>query len=92
MDRHNISLNGLRVFEASARHLNFTSAAEELHITQAAVSQQVRSLESQLGAKLFDRQARGLELTTPGQELLTATRPALDSINGAVERLSLIHI
>ena len=87
MNRHNISLNGLRVFEASARHLNFTSAAEELHITQAAVSQQVRSQESQLGAKLFNRQARGLELTTPGQELLAATRPALDSINGAVERI-----
>lgn len=87
MNRHNISLNGLRVFEASARHLNFTSAADELHITQAAVSQQIRSLESQLGAKLFNRHARRLELTLPGQELLAATRPALDSINSAVERI-----
>jgi len=87
MNRHNISLNSLRVFEASARHLNFTSAAEELHITQAAVSQQIRSLESQLGAKLFKRQARRLDLTMPGQELLAATRPALDSINGAIERI-----
>jgi LysR family glycine cleavage system transcriptional activator len=87
MNRHNISLNGLRVFEASARHLNFTSAADKLHITQAAVSQQVRSLESQLRTKLFTRQARKLELTTHGQELLAATRPALDSINGAIERI-----
>ena len=70
MNRHNISMNGLRVFETSARHLNFTAAAVELHITQAAVSQQVRTLESQLGAKLFSRQARRLELTQPGQELL----------------------
>ena len=85
--RHNVSLNGLRVFEASARHLNFTSAAEELHITQAAVSQQIRSLESQLGEKLFTRQARSLALTLHGQELLAATRPALDSINGAIERI-----
>lgn len=87
MNRHNISLNGLRVFEASARHLNFTTAAEELHITQAAVSQQIRSLESQLGARLFARQARRLELTPQGHELLAATRPALDSIHGAIERI-----
>lgn len=87
MNRHNISLNGLRVFEASARHLNFTSAAEELHITQAAVSQQIRSLEGQLSARLFSRHARRLELTLPGHELLAATRPALDSINGAIERI-----
>ena len=87
MNRHNISLNGLRVFEASARHLNFTAAADELHITQAAVSQQIRSLEQQLGVKLFTRQARSLELTMPGQELLAATRPALDSVNGAIERI-----
>lgn len=87
MNRHNVSLNGLRVFEASARHLNFTAAAEELHITQAAVSQQVRTLESQLGEKLFQRNARKLALTAPGKELLAATRPALDSINSAIERI-----
>jgi len=87
MNRHNISLNGLRVFEASARHLNFTAAADELHITQAAVSQQIRSLEQQLGTKLFTRQARSLKLTMSGYELLAATRPALDSINSAIERI-----
>jgi len=86
-NRHNVSLNGLRVFEASARHLNFTSAAEELHITQAAVSQQIRGLEDQLGARLFTREARSLVLTQNGHELLAATRPALDSINGAIERI-----
>jgi LysR family glycine cleavage system transcriptional activator len=87
MNRHNVSLNGLRVFEASARHLSFTAAADELHITQAAVSQQIRTLEKQLGARLFSRQARSLVLTMPGQELLAATRPALDSIHGAIERI-----
>ncbi|OED36410.1 hypothetical protein AB833_27750 [Chromatiales bacterium (ex Bugula neritina AB1)] len=87
MNRHNVPLNGLRVFEASARHLNFTSAAEELNISQAAVSQQIRGLESQLGTQLFSRQPRNLALTPHGQELLAATRPALDSINSAIERI-----
>lgn len=75
------------MFEAAARHLNFTAAAEELHITQAAVSQQVRTLESQVTTKLFTRQSRSLILTQPGHELLAATRPALDSINDAIGRI-----
>ena len=87
MARHNIPLNGLRVFEVSARLLNFTAAAQELHITQAAVSQQVRGLEDQLGKPLFDRLPRGLALTPEGHELLSATRPSLDSINNAIDRI-----
>ena len=53
-------LNALRVFEAAARHLSFKEAAVELHITQAAVSHQVKSLEEYLGVQLFRRAARGI--------------------------------
>lgn len=88
MVRHNIPLNNLRVFEAAARLLNFTAAAEELHITQAAVSQQIRTLEDHLNTRLFDRLARGLALTSAGQELLSATRPSLDNINNAIDRIT----
>src|SRR5258705_12774734 len=58
-----LPLNGLRAFEASARSGSFTLAAKELHVTQAAVSQQVRLLEERLGFALFRRHANGLELT-----------------------------
>lgn len=87
MHRHNVPLNSLRVFEAAARLLSFTSAAGELNITQAAVSQQVRALEQQLDTKLFNRMPRGLALTLAGQELLSATRPSLDTINSAIDRI-----
>lgn len=63
-------LNWLRSFEASARHLSFTGAAAELHITQSAVSQQVKLLENYLGEGLFRRQARGLQLTDAGKNYL----------------------
>ncbi len=57
------SLNGLRVFEVVTRHLNFRLAAEELGVTQAAVAQQMRGLEAELGLKLFERQPRTLVMT-----------------------------
>lgn len=60
-------LNALRAFEAAARHLSFTKAAEELHVTQAAVSHQVKTLEEHLGLKLFRRLHRQLLLTDSGQ-------------------------
>ena len=60
-------LNGLRAFEAAARHLNFRLAAEERGVTQGAVAQQVRGLEADLGTKLFDRLPRSLALTTQGR-------------------------
>ncbi|MCO4838461.1 MAG: LysR family transcriptional regulator, partial [Oceanospirillaceae bacterium] len=56
-------LNWLHAFEVSAAYLNFTKAAAELNLTQAAISQQIKSLESQLGVTLFKRLPRGLELT-----------------------------
>ena len=66
----NLPLNALRAFEASARHLSFTRAGDELNVTQAAVSAQVRNLEARLGVPLFRRLPRGLALTDEGQALL----------------------
>jgi LysR family glycine cleavage system transcriptional activator len=63
-------LNWLRSFEAAARLLNFTQAAAELHMTQAALSQQIKGLESQLGCALFKRLPRSLELTDSGQSYI----------------------
>ena len=60
-------LNALRAFEASARQLSFTRAAEELFVTQAAISHQIKSLEEHLGIKLFMRKNRSLLLTEEGQ-------------------------
>jgi len=87
MSPKNLSLNGLRVFEAAARHLSFTAAAEELHVTQAAVSQQVRTLEKQLSVHLFSREKRALVLTEAGQDLACTTRDALSSINETLQRI-----
>ncbi|MGE0154569.1 MAG: transcriptional regulator GcvA [Reyranellaceae bacterium] len=83
-------LNALRAFEAAARHLSFTLAAEELHVTQAAVSHQVKALEDRLGLKLFRRLPRGLMLTEQGQALLPELRGAFDRIEQAMNRLSLL--
>ncbi|TMV09617.1 LysR family transcriptional regulator [Ruegeria sediminis] len=70
----------LRTFEAAARHLNFTSAARELGLTQTAVSLHIRSLEAELGAKLFTRAARRIELTELGQSYALTVRRALSDI------------
>lgn len=70
MVRRYLPLNPLRAFEAAARHLSFTRAAIELNVTHAAVSQQVRALEEQLGCVLFTRVSRGLVLTHEGEGLL----------------------
>jgi LysR family transcriptional regulator, regulator of gene expression of beta-lactamase len=82
-----LPLNALRAFEASARHLSFTRAAEELHVTQAAVSHQVKALEARLGVKLFRRLPRSLLLTEEGQILLPELRDAFDRIAAALERV-----
>lgn len=80
-------LNALRAFEAAARHLSFTKAAEELHVTQAAVSHQVKHLEQSLGLPLFRRTNRAILLTDAGQSYLPAVREALDAIAEATERI-----
>ena len=77
----------LKVFLAAARHLSFTRAGEELHITTGAVSQQIKALEAWLGFKLFRRLARHLELTDEGQRLLAAVDPAYAAVDLAVGRL-----
>ena len=74
------ALDSLRVFEAVARHRSFTKAAEELHVTQSAVSQRVRALELELGAALFRRATRGLEPTDEGIALAVAVRRALAEV------------
>ncbi len=86
MDRAQLPLNGLRAFEAAARHLSFTRAASELCVTQAAVSHQVKHLEARLGAPLFNRLARGLVLTDEGQALLPVLSDALGRMERALER------
>ncbi|TKT74782.1 LysR family transcriptional regulator [Aquamicrobium sp. LC103] len=86
MVRPHLPLNALRAFEASARHLSFTKAAIELNVTQAAVSHQVKSLESLLKAALFKRLPRGLMLTQEGETLLPTLRDAFDRIAGTLER------
>jgi LysR family glycine cleavage system transcriptional activator len=80
-------LSSLRAFEAAARHLSFTRAAAELHVTQAAVSHQVKALEDWLGLKLFRRQNRNVFLTEAGQAYLPAVREAFDGLADATRRL-----
>jgi LysR family glycine cleavage system transcriptional activator len=80
-------LNALRVFEAAARHLSFKEAAQELHITQAAVSHQVKSLEEYLGVQLFRRSARGVSLTDAARACLPKLREGFDALAGAVEMI-----
>ena len=80
-------LNGLRAFEAAARHLSFKRAAEELHVTPAASSQQVQGLEQFAGVKLFQRLARGLRLTDAGQAALPAVRDGFDLLARGYQRM-----
>ena len=78
-------LNGLRAFEASARHLSFKRAADELCVTPGAVSQQVKSLEASIGVKLFRRLPRGLLLTAAGEGYLPSISGAFRAISDATE-------
>ena len=73
-------LNWLRAFEASARNLSFTGAARDLNMTQSAVSQQIKSLEAYMGAPLFHRRARALELTQTGLSYLPVVRDAFRTL------------
>lgn len=87
MNRRLPSLNALRAFEAAARHLSFTRAAEELHVTQAAISHQIKALETDLGIPLFQRVNRTLTLSESGQTLFRGVSEALDIMAVSVERL-----
>jgi LysR family glycine cleavage system transcriptional activator len=81
------SLNGLRAFEAAARHLSFTNAASELNVTQTAISHQIRRLEDELGIRLFIRQNRALALTPEAKEYLPGVRAAFNDLRLATDRL-----
>src|ERR1700761_2232584 len=81
------SLNGLRAFEAAARHLSFTNAATELNVTQTAISHQIRRLEQELGLRLFVRQNRSLVLTPEARDYLPGVRAAFNDLRLATDRL-----
>ena len=81
------SLNGLRAFEAAARHLSFTRAASELNVTQTAISHQIRRLEQELGVRLFVRRNRALELTADARDYLPGIRAAFNDLRLATDRL-----
>lgn len=87
MVRPFLPLNALRAFEASARHLSFTRAGIELRVTQAAVSQQVRSLEQRMGVQLFRRLPRGLMITAEGEALLPVVGDAFDRLAMTLDRV-----
>ncbi len=81
-------LNALRAFEAAARHMNFSRAADELSVTPGAVSQQIQNLEDFIGAPLFKRTARGLLLTDGAQQALPSLREAFDRLAEAANQLT----
>lgn len=87
MPRHLPPLNALKAFEAAARHESFTRAAEELCVTQGAVSHQVKALEAELRLKLFHRERQRLVITEAGRSYLEVVRDALDRISAGTERL-----
>ena len=82
------SLNALKAFEAAARHESFTRAAEDLFVTQGAVSHQVKALEAELGFKLFNRERQRLVITDAGREYLNVIRDAFDRISLGTARLT----
>ena len=85
--RRPIGLAQLRGFEAAARHLSFTMAAEELHLTQSSISRQVQTLEEEIGKPLFVRRTRELGLTSAGQALYRVVRTAIGDIDRTVAEL-----
>jgi LysR family transcriptional regulator, glycine cleavage system transcriptional activator len=87
MPRRLPPLNALKAFEAAARHESFTRAAEELCVTQGAVSHQVKALEAELGLKLFNRERQRLVITEAGRAYLAIVRDAFDRISDGTQRL-----
>src|SRR6476620_103608 len=85
--RRPLSLTNLRAFEAVARSLNFGAAAEELHVMQSAVSRQIKGLEDELGAQLFARGTRHVQITPDGQTLLRVVEPLLAKLDASVQNI-----
>lgn len=88
MSKSQLPLTALRAFEATARHLSFTKAAAELHVTQGAVSQQVAQLEQRVSAALFIRNGHTIALTQDGEALSSALGDALDQMDTAIQAVS----
>ncbi len=84
------SLSALRAFEAAARHLSLTRAAEELHVTAGALSHQIRGLEELLGVKLFERKVRAIALTAAGRQLYPGLQVGFGQIRDAVASLDTV--
>ncbi len=91
MTRRLTHLNGVRAFEAVARHMSFAKAAEELGVTPAAVSQQVKTLEDYLGVKLFTRTKRAIFLTETAQAMLPEVREGFDLVGAGLSRARARH-
>ena len=89
--RRPLSLTNLRAFETVARTLNFGAAAEELHVTQSAVSRQIKGLEDELGAQLFVRGTRHVQISPDGQALLRAVEPLLVKLDATVQSIRRAH-
>jgi len=89
MPRRIAPLNALRAFEAAARHLSFTKAAAELHVTPAAISHQIKGLEESCGVRLFQRMTRSILLTDAAQQVLPLLREGFDLLADASERLTM---
>src|SRR6201997_4217733 len=87
MNNHLPPLSALRAFEAAARHMSFSKAADELHVTPAAVSHQIHALEEDLGVRLFHRMNRSIELTASARILLPGLSEAFAGIQSSVRRL-----
>lgn len=88
LNRQNLPLNGLRAFEAAARHQSFSAAAEELCVTHGAISQQIKALEERTGLRLFDRHNRGVQLTDAGASLLPILSESFDKISITLDALT----
>lgn len=82
------SLNSLRYFEAAARHLSFSKAADELHVSHGAVSKQIRKLEEDIGVLLFHRKHRSVFLTSDGQRLLSTCQKMMEQLKDTIQDIS----
>ena len=87
MLRHIPGLQAIKAFDAAARHLSFTRAAEELNVTPAAISHQIKELEDQIGVSLFQRTSRHMQLTRQGAILKPAIADALDVLTKALQKI-----
>src|SRR3954468_11860121 len=82
-----LPLNARRAFEAIARHMSFARAADELHVTPAALSHQIKGLEGPLGMPLFTRRTRASELTEAGRLIYPGLQSGLETVRNAIRQL-----